>query len=318
MDRRFRVTRSSLSGTVREELKGVLGEGVVFDEPLSRHCSMGTGGAADAFCTVPGREALRRLLELLSVRDLRWMMIGHGTNVLPADLGFRGAVVKLAGEFGGVVRDGRFLSAGAAAPLAELVEESRAGELGGAEFLTGIPGCVGGSLPGNAGTAADSLGDVVERVDVVLPGGGERRLGRDEMEFSYRRSNLREMGAIVLEARMVLEPRPRAEIAERIRTCAERRKGQPVGLPNVGCIFKNPPGDSAGRLIDAAGLKGVRSGGAEVSRRHANFIVNTGGASSSDVVGLIREVREKVLAETGVRLESEIVVVGETGEAAEC
>lgn len=310
--------RSSLSGTVREEIRRIAGSGALFDESLARHCSMGTGGPADAFCAVRERDALRRLVELLPERRLRWTMIGHGTNLLPSDLGFRGVVVKLTGGFRAISREDRGIVAGAAASLASVLEEAKAGALGGAEFLTGIPGCVGGSLPGNAGTATESLGGIVEEVEALFPGGRERRLGPGELAFSYRRSNLRDLGAVVLGVRLGLEPASLEDISARIRACADRRKGQPVGLPNVGCIFRNPPGDSAGRLIDGAGLKGLRSGGAEVSRQHANFIVNAGGATSADVVALIRQVRQRVAGVGGVRLETEIVALNETGERVEC
>jgi len=279
---------------------------------------MRVGGPADAFLTVGDRALLRRGLRLLGSRNMRWMMIGYGTNVLPSDLGFRGAVVKLAGEFEGVSSTGENLSAGAATSLSRLLESALAGELGGVEFLTGIPGCVGGALPGNAGSATESIGDRVEEVEMMMPDGSERRLGAGDVVFTYRHSNLREMGGVILGVKLKLQPCSRAEVENRVRDFAEKRKGQPVKLPNVGCIFKNPPGESAGRLIDGAGLKGARSGDAEVSSVHANFMVNSGKANAADVIALIRLVREKVSASAGVTLAREIVVIDELGEVVEC
>jgi len=307
---------SGLSGAVRGSLAAILGEGVSFDEPLARHCSFGVGGPADAFCDVGQLSVLRRLLDVLAAHEVRWIVLGRGTNVIPSDRGLRGVAIRLEGEFGHVEVHGRCLEAGAAAALSLLVERAATRELGGLEFTAGIPGCVGGSLPGNSGTASESLGDRVEEVEILEPGGAARTLHAMDMRFSYRNSSLRNCGGIITRAHFRMESRPRAEVMQRVREYAERRKSQPLAHPNAGCIFKNPPGHPAGKLIDEAGLKGFRSGGAEVSPMHANFMVNMGGATAADVAELIGRVREKVLSKTGVLLETEIVLLDELGRPA--
>ncbi len=305
--------RSSLSGTTRAELVRLLGDKVWFDDPLARHCSLGIGGPADAFCVAGSPEVLRRLLSLFAAQRVRWLMVGRGTNLVPADLGFRGAVVKLEGEFNRVVIEGQHLIAGAAVGLSRLVEQAQLRDLGGLEFTTGIPGCVGGSLPGNAGTASESLGDRVDEVTVLKPDGALQVLGSADLSFSYRGSNLQALGGVVTAARFRLEPTPRAQVVANVRGHTEKRKDQPLTLPNVGCIFKNPLGRSAGQLIEQAGFKGARAGQVEVSSKHANFMVNLGGATSAEVRALIARVREGVQASTSVSLEAEVIVLDECG-----
>lgn len=304
---------SSLSADVRHELGQLLGGKARFDEPLGRHCSMGTGGSADALCLVDNLETLRRLLSLLAGRHVHWLIIGRGTNLLPADLGFRGVAVKLEGEFNQVVVEQSRIVAGAAVALASLVERAMSRDLGGLEFSTGIPGCVGGSLPGNAGTASESLGEWVESVDMLVPDGRLRTLRGSDLAFAYRSSNLRAYGGVVTSASFRLTPRPRAQVAANVKRYTEKRKGQPLTFPNVGCIFKNPPGHSAGQLIEQAGLKGLRIDQMEVSAKHANFMINLGGATTAQITSLISHVRERVLASAGIRLETEVNVLDEFG-----
>lgn len=299
-----------------EALAARFGARVRSGEPLARHTSMGIGGPADAYLEPGTSDELRALLDLAAERTLPLLLIGRGTNLLPDDRGFRGVAVKLAGDFARIEVGDGWVEAGAAAPLAALVERGMHRDLGGLEFTTGIPGAVGGSLAGNAGTASEALGDRVERVDVAAAGGALRRLPADACGFAYRTSALRSAGGVIVAARFRLEPRPRAEIAARVRTYTEKRRTQPLTQPNVGCIFKNPAGDSAGRLIDAAGLKGARSGGVEVSGKHANFMVNLGGATAADVRTLIGVVRDRVRAASGVLLEPEVVALDEWGRAA--
>lgn len=304
-----------MSGLV-DALAARFGARVRRDEPLSRHTSMGIGGPADAYVEPGTGDELRAVLDLAAERSVPLLLIGRGTNLLPDDRGFRGIAVKLAGEFGRIEVGERWVEAGAAAPLAAVVERGMHRDLGGLEFSTGIPGAVGGSLAGNAGTATEALGDRVEYVDVTAAGGALRRLPVSECGFSYRSSALRAAGGVIVAARFRLEPRSRAEVAQRVRTYTEKRKSQPLTQPNVGCIFKNPAGDSAGRLIDAAGCKGARSGAVEVSGKHANFMVNLGGATAADVRALIGIVRDRVRTARGILLEPEVMVLDERGRAA--
>jgi len=300
-----------------EDLKKALGRlpGVenAFGEPLARHVSFGIGGPADAFCTVREPDALRRLLDCLAESGLPWMPLGRGTNVVFPDSGFRGAVVRLAGDFGRVETDGTFLAAGAGATLSALVETGLAAGLGGLEFTAGIPGCVGGSLPGNSGTTEEALGDRLDWAEIVHPGSAARRYRAVDLDFGYRASRLSSMGGAIVSARFRMEPREPDRIREILLRFMERRRGQPHEAPNAGCIFKNPRGTSAGKLIDAAGLKGLRMGGIAVSERHANFMLNTGRASAEDLVAAIVAVRERVRATAGILLETEIRLLDETG-----
>jgi len=307
---------SDLPEAVTTGLKTILADRVRFDEPLGRLTSMGIGGPADAFCRAGDLAKLNAVLGLLEAHRVPCLLFGRGTNILPDDRGFRGAVIRLDGEFGSIEVADRAIEAGAAAWLGSVVDRAMARDLGGLEFTTGIPGTVGGALIGNAGTATEAIGDRAERVDVLAPGGAVRSLARGDLEFAYRRSVLKGMGAVVLRARFALEPRPRAEIVERLKAYAEKRRGQPLAMPNVGCIFRNPPGESAGRLIDRAGLKGERAGRIEVSRVHANFMVNVGGGTAADVRELILRVRERVRAASGILLEPEVVLLDETGRPA--
>ena len=304
---------SSLPDAVTAGLEGLLGDLVRFDEPLGRLTSMGIGGPADAFCRVGDLPKLRAVLDLLDAHRVPRLLFGRGSNLLPDDRGFRGAVIRLEGEFAAIEVQERSVEAGAAAWLGTVIERAMSRDLGGLEFLTGIPGSVGGALIGNAGTATEAIGDATERVHVLAPGWVVRELSRSDLEFGYRKSVLKGMGAVVLRARLSLEPRPRAGIAERLRTYAERRRGQPLAMPNVGCIFKNPAAEAAGRLIDRAGLKGERAGRIEVSRVHANFMVNVGGGTAADVRELIRRVRDRVRESTGILLDPEVVLLDETG-----
>ncbi len=307
------TARSIISGGLRRELEAVPGCRTVFDEPLAGHTSMGTGGPADAFCRVENREALKALLYLLAAKRVAWIPIGQGTNLLPSDLGLRGAAVKLEGEFKRVQLEGTRLRAGAGTSLSALLDKSIRHELGGLEFAVGIPGSVGGALIGNAGAPEDSLGAHTEIVELFKSDGSAVRAGGSDLEFSYRSSNILALGDCVLAAEFVLDPRPRAASAGRMSEFAEKRKGQPVDWPNAGCIFRNPPGFSAGKLIDEAGLKGERCGGAEISKRHANFIINLGGATTADVTELIERARSAVATGSNIGLETEIVLVDETG-----
>jgi UDP-N-acetylmuramate dehydrogenase len=307
------VERTGLEGDVRDALARIPGVTTAFDESTARHVSFGVGGPADAFSTVGEPEVARRLLDLLGERGVPWMPLGRGTNVVFADAGFRGVVVRLAGGFERVDTNGVFLNTGAAAGLSSLIERGIAAGLGGLEFLAGIPGCVGGSLPGNAGSGIEWIGGRMEEAEVLIPGGAVRRLRADELGFAYRSSRLPAIGGIIFSARFRMEPREPGQIREMLKGYLKRRKGQPHDAPNAGCIFKNPPGASAGRLIDAAGLKGFKVGGVTVSAEHANFMLNSGGATASDLTAAIIRVRKRVYAEAGIMLEPEVRLLDERG-----
>ncbi|HEX9113915.1 MAG TPA: UDP-N-acetylmuramate dehydrogenase [Nitrospirota bacterium] len=292
---------------------------IVQNEPLSRHTSFGIGGPADFLAYPADRDDLVVLFREIRKRGLAYAVIGSGTNLLVRDKGFRGIVVclkhmtatRVVREYRSIGGAFAVVSVEAGALLAKLLSFSVDEGLTGLEFAAGIPGTVGGAVCMNAGTAAGEMGDVVESVTLLNPDGLLVARGRDEMGFGYRTSSVPE-GHLVLEATVVLRRGEKDRVAARVKDLLEGRKErQPAGFPNAGSVFKNPQEESAGRLIEQAGLKGKAVGGAQVSEIHANFIVNRGGATAADVLALMEIVRQTVLDVHGVRLEPEIKIIGE-------
>jgi UDP-N-acetylmuramate dehydrogenase len=239
--------------------------------------------------------------------DIPLRLLGGGSNLLVRDGGVDGAVVRL-NRLASVTwdRDPSVTVEGGAS-LPRLVKEATRRGLSGLEGLTGVPGSVAGALVMNAGGRHGEIGPAVRWVDVLDPDGTPRRLTREEAGFRYRDSDLR--GRIVLGARLDLSPVDPAELSSRYdEIMRDKKETQPLGRPNAGCIFKNPGGEKAGRLIDACGLKGAREGAAHVSRKHANFIVNEGRATAGDVLSLIDRIRAAVSARNGIVLDLEILV----------
>ena len=285
------------------------GEAVSFDEPMARHTLYKIGGPADVFVHATRLGLLRSAVRFAAEHALALHVIGHGSNLLVPDDGVRGLVVRAALTTARV--EGTALTAGAGVALPQAAALAAKHALSGLEFAVGIPGTVGGALVMNAGCHGREIGELVERVDVVARDGEVRTLVRDECRFAYRTSALREQGVAVAGATLRLAPDDGAAIEQRMgEHRAWRADTQPHGRPNAGCVFKNPPGDAAGRLIDKAGCKGLGVGGAEVSTVHANFIINRDGATYADVTRLIETVRERVAAQFGIRLELELIILG--------
>lgn len=296
----------SLTGKIREKgFKGELRE----DEPLHRHLSLRVGGPTALFAVPDNVQDVLALLGCLEEEGIPWVVMGGGTNLVFGNGGYRGCVLRLGGEFTRVQReDDLTLVAGAAVSLAALVNSSAEKGLSGMECLTGIPGTVGGAVLMNAGTSSGEIANVIDEV-LLFDGRESRWVQGSEMGFSYRSSQLPE-GHIILAAKFRLTPSTREEVRSRMKTVAARRKeSQPAGIPSAGCWFRNPEGDSAGRLIDEAGMKGERCGGAQVSEVHANFLVNVGGATASDFLTLARKVKETVHRHYGVVLQEEVRII---------
>jgi UDP-N-acetylmuramate dehydrogenase len=294
-----------------DELKAMLGPRLKQHEPLRLHTSFRIGGPADALALVNDSAELKACLDWAAEARLPVFVLAAGTNLLVRDGGLRGLAVKLEGEFKDVSIDGSRVRGGAGALLAAVAR--RAGERGlsGLEWAVGIPGTLGGGLVMNAGAHGGDLAQVARRLG-LLEAGELREISAAEAGFGYRSSRFKAGGALLLWAELELKPGDPLEIQARMREALDRRKAsQPLELPNAGCVFKNPAGGSAGQLIEAAGLKGLRRGGAEISELHANFVVNRGDASAADVLWLMEEARKAVLAKSGIRLESEILVLGE-------
>jgi UDP-N-acetylmuramate dehydrogenase len=277
---------------------------------LSRYTTLGTGGPADRFALPETLDELVESLARAEAEGLPVGAVGLGSNLLVADEGFRGLVVKLAGELAAAeVVDG-VLVAGGGAPLAVCLHRARAAELGGIEFVCAIPGTVGGGIWMNAGAYGGEISGVLERALVAEPDGAEWR-SPEELGLRYRSSGLRP-GQVVARAEFRLAPRPLAEIKATVAAMqAQRKAAQPTNKRTFGSVFKNPEHElTAGRMLEACGLRGYRIGGAQISPKHANFIENADGALSADAVELIAEARRRALLEFGVLLHPEVQLLG--------
>jgi UDP-N-acetylmuramate dehydrogenase len=301
-----KVPGQALTAAHRTRLRELLGDAVTFDEPLAPKTSMRVGGPAAAFAVVSDVATLTELLKFCSVESITWTMLGLGSNVLVSDDGFPGLVIRLAGDFTRISVTDTTVRAGGAAPIVAVCREASKAGLAGAEALVGIPGTVGGAVRMNAGTKVE-IGDLVRRIEVVIA--GEDLQTYTLPEFTYRSSTL-DRRAVVCSAELELSKGDTSAVqAELLRQIERRNATQPLELPNSGSIFRNPPGDYAARLIETAGCKGLRMGGAQVSEKHANFIVNRGGARCADVVALIEEVRETVKHAHDIELELEVHIL---------
>ncbi|MEO6029248.1 MAG: UDP-N-acetylmuramate dehydrogenase [Candidatus Binatia bacterium] len=292
-----------------------VGARVRIGEPLTRHTSFRIGGPADVFIEVASVPELAGILQACNRHGAAVFFLGGGTNLLVSDRGARGVVVKLGKPFDFVewqLADAiPRLRVGAAVPFKRLVMQTVGEGLAGLEFGEGIPGTVGGGLLMNAGAFGGEIGRVVDAIETVTDRGEVVVLPRERLGFTYRRLEL-PMRAIVTAVRLRLERGVPDVLAESIRVAKARRdRHQPKGHPNAGSIFKNPPGTPAGKLLEAVGLKGARLGNAMVSLRHANFIVNLGGARAADVKGLMDLAARVVRQRLGVELEPEVRLVGD-------
>lgn len=282
------------------------------DEPLKRHTTFRIGGPADFLVEVADRHELSEVLALADREQLPVNILGRGSNLLVSDDGVRGFVLVLGGEFDRYEVDGTRVSAGGGYDLPKLANRIAKLGLGGLEFACAIPGTVGAGLVINAGAHGGDMSQVVTAATVVWPDGRVETLRPEDIGFGYRTSKLQKTFAIVVEVVMELHPAVQEELQAHMQHHLERRKAtQPLQLPNAGSIFKNPPGEFAGRLIEQAGLKGLTEGAAQVSEKHANFIVNLGNATARDVLVLMDRIRQAVQERFGVRLESEVRIWGD-------
>jgi UDP-N-acetylmuramate dehydrogenase len=297
----------------RKEIRETFGEDVLFDCPMSRYTTFRAGGNAAALCSCYEISRLRWLAAYARTETLPFLVVGRGSNLLFRDTGFEGVVVRLAGEMAAVAEEGTDppgLRAGGGAPISEVLSFCRDKGLGGLEFLAGIPGTAGGAVAMNAGAWGQEIGGLVREV-LLMGSEGDLLTGdRDELGFGYRSASIPE-GSVVVQVLLTLSRKDPEAVAGRMAEYLGRRKAaQPLEHPSGGSVFKNPPGDFAGRLIEGVGLKGKKAGGAMISPKHANFIVNTGGAKAKDILDLMDLARKAVLERTGVELEPEIKVVG--------
>jgi UDP-N-acetylmuramate dehydrogenase len=309
----------SATPAVQESLRRTFGERVRFSEPLSRHTSFRIGGPADVWVEVADTEEIRTVQSIAGAAGLPLWLLGGGTNVLVSDQGVRGIVLHLGRALAHAEwranGAGTYVRVGAAMSFKKLVTDAVGRGLGGLEFAEGIPGTVGGGLLMNAGAFGGEIAEVVTHVEGVGPTGSVERLPRSAVRCGYRHFDL-PRGFVVTHVEFSLVPgNPDAIVARRNDAKRRREAHQPLGVPNAGSIFKNPPGEFAGRLLEAVGMKGERRGGALVSERHANFIVNVGGARAADVRALMEEAARRVWEARGIRLQPEIKLVGDWSAA---
>lgn len=296
--------------TLERQLRSRLSGEVLRGESMARHTTYRIGGPAQLYVTCDTIADLSEALRLCDEEGVERITIGKGSNLLVSDSGYEGVVVTLGREFKAHRVQGDEIETGAACILAYVVRDAYSRGLGGVEFAVGVPGTVGGAISMNAGTADAWIGSVVGSVTVYVPGEGLTRLRSDEIVWAYRSAGL-PPGSVVVEAVVRLASADRDAIRAAMDASLERRKRtQPLGTPSAGSVFRNPPGESAGRLIESAGLKGTRRGGARISEVHANFIVNEGGARAADVLGLVRKAQMTVRDTYGIELTPEIKFLG--------
>lgn len=293
---------------LREAVQGVEGE-IRWREPLSLHTTFKIGGPADVLVMPKDPDALARLIHQAHPLDAPIFVMG-GSNLLVRDGGIRGIVVKLSRFQRITDPDETGIEAEGGVSLSRLSRHALARGLSGLEFALGIPGTVGGAVVMNAGTREGEMSDVLTGIRMVESDGAIRSLSREEMSFGYRWSRFPR--GVIVGARMKLRKAGKVEIRQRMENFTDRRKAtQPLTLPNAGSVFKNPNGTFAARLVEAVGLKGRRIGDAQISERHANFIVNRGRATAKEVLELIRLIGKRVEQEKGITLELELRIVGQ-------
>ncbi len=304
------------------DIRPLIGSRVLENEPMSGHTTLGVGGPADIFAEVETANDLAALMGYVSGAGLQWIVIGDGANLLVSDKGVRGVVISLTGEFRKIEVRAPLIQAGASARISAVADLAAENNLSGLEGVGTVPGTVGGAVVMNAGTHRGYIDQVTESVSAVTETGGKTVFPREDCGFIYRSSRFQtDRSLIVTGATFRLRPGDGAAVRRHLEEVRRRRaESQPQGK-SAGCFFKNPPPLqvagrteevlSAGRLIESAGGKGLREGGAVVSDIHANFIVNEGGASAADLRNLAERVRRLVREKRGIELEYEVRIVGE-------
>jgi UDP-N-acetylmuramate dehydrogenase len=304
--------------TLREKLRDIVSGKVLFNETMSRHTSIGVGGMADALVSPETVKELGQIITCLRHYKTPFIPVGNGTNLIMRDGGYRGVIISMKG-LNNITLSKRnagqaSISTGAGAALSEIVRMATEESLAGMEFCAGIPGSVGGAVKMNAGAYGSEIKDTIEEIELLNNSGEIRELKRNALTFEYRNLDLPE-GSVITGATFLLKEGIREQIQGRINEILGMRKNKhPLEFRNSGSIFKNPKGGvPAGQIIDELGLKGLQIGGAKISEKHGNFIINLGQAKAGDIIALIDMVKKKVKDERGITLETEVKIIGEDG-----
>lgn len=296
---------------IEEIAKYIPHERILRNEPMAAHTTFRVGGCADVFVEI---DAIAELEKLCLVLSDNFYLIGNGSNVLVSDSGIRGIVLHLSKAFSTISAEGECLVCEAGASLAAVAKAAYENGLSGFEFASGIPGSLGGAVVMNAGAYDGEIRQVIEWVKLMTPDGKIVQKSNEEMHFSYRHSILKEERLIVLAAAIRLKSSDPAQIKVKMEDLAQRRREkQPLEYPSAGSTFKRPEGYFAAKLIQDAGLSGFSIGGACVSSKHCGFVINTGNATANDIYLLIKEVQKRVMEYAGVRLEPEVLFLGDFG-----
>lgn len=295
---------------------------ILWDKPMSHYSTLKVGGRSEAIISVANSEDLKRLILWLKENDITWWIIGRGSNILVPDHGLPGVTIVLEGDFVSLEelenKPGRkekstLIRAGGGCLMSKAVHYCTANALSGLEFAVGIPGSIGGAVIMNAGAWGYEIGNLLASATIMNNHGEIFTEQGQNLEFTYRGSGI-EPNSILLYATLILNIGVKEEIKAACRRYLElRKKNQPISEPSAGSFFKNPPELSAGRLIDEAGLKGHMIGGAKISEKHANFIINTGNATATDILNLMHLVQDTVNKRFGIRLEPEVHILGDEG-----
>ncbi len=295
---------------VFEDLIGA--ENVLINEPMSKHTTFKIGGPADFFLTPENEEQLKLVYRAAKQSDLPIFILGNGSNLLVGDKGIRGVVISLFKKMDNIDVIDEKLVAACGAPMSRVSSTALKAGLGGFEFASGIPGTVGGGVYMNAGAYGFELKDIIEYVRYMDSEGNILEISGQDCEFGYRKSIFQKMGYIILGCTFKLKKDSPDSIRQRVNDYTQRRNSkQPIEKPSAGSVFKRPEGHFAGALIEGANLKGFSVGGAQVSEKHAGFIINTGNAMAADVLNLIEHIKSVVKDKYDVLLEPEIKLVGE-------
>lgn len=296
-----------------ERFSNLLGnEKVRINEPMNRHTTFRIGGPADYFLLPSSSEEVKGILEICKEESLQYFILGNGSNLLVSDEGYRGVIIQLYRNYGGLTVEGTEIRAGAGVLLSQIAATARNESLTGFEFAGGIPGTLGGAVVMNAGAYGGELKDVLKEAVVMDREGNIFTVPVEKLAMGYRTSLVKTAGYLVLEAVISLKKGSQEEIRDTMKDLADRRiSKQPLEYPSAGSTFKRPEGYFAGKLIMDAGLRGYQVGDAQVSEKHCGFVINKGNATAADVLKLIENVREKVQEQFGVTLEPEVKFLGE-------